>query len=160
MTSVVAKYDRRAGNIQPAPITAAPLVEISFAEPWWLIWDMSPVAAHVLAGKPKKAKSSLVLGACESVATGGRDYRRRLQKRPKKVLGGRPAPESMFLETSWPRLREGGATLLDYWLTSHPDARLVVIDKLTKIREPASGRNVVYAEDRAHIAEKRGERKE
>jgi hypothetical protein len=177
-TSVVANYLRRAENIQPAPINAARLAEISFAEPGWIIRDMLPVGVHIPAGKPKKGKSRLALGACASVASGGRTcgvkvvregtsphlrlggYRPRLHKRPKKVLGGRPAPERVYLETSWPRLHEGGATLLDDWLTSHPHTRLVVIGTLARIREPASGRNV-YAEDRAHVAEsKHGERDE
>jgi hypothetical protein len=129
---VVAKSDRQARNIQPTAITAAELAAIGFAEPEWIIQDVLPVGVHILAGKPKKGKSWLALGACTSIATGAKDVRegtspylasednqRRLQKRLRKVLDGRPAPERTYVETSWPRLHEGGAKLLDDWLTRH-----------------------------------------
>lgn len=167
---MVAMSDRQAGGVRPVPKTAAQLAAIGFAEPEWVIQDMVPVGVHLLAGKPKKGKSWLALGACESVATGGRafgakdtrqgkslylaleDNERRLQKRLRKVLGGRPAPETMYLQTSWPRLDEGGGELLRDWLRLHPDTRLVVIDTLAKIRKPVRGQNV-YAEDYGALEE-------
>jgi len=58
----------------------------------------------------------------------------------------------MHLHTEWPRLDQGGAELLDESLTKHPDARLVVIDTLARIRKPVGGKNV-YAEDYAALQE-------
>ena len=110
----------------------------------------------------------MALGMCEAVAVGGvafgtrrveqgdtlylalEDNVKRLKKRLKKVLDGRDAPERMHLHTEWPRLDEGGAEQLDAWLTEHPDARLVVIDTLAKIRRPVSGANV-YGDDYAAL---------
>jgi len=127
-----------------------------------------PEGLSLLVGKPKKGKSWMGLGMCEAVAAGGvafgtrrveqgdtlylalEDNHKRLQKRLKKVLGGAPAPDRMHLHVEWPRLDEGGAELLDEWLTDHPGARLVVIDTLAKIRQPARGSNV-YAEDYAAL---------
>jgi hypothetical protein len=150
------------------PITAADLMAMEFEPTRWVVPDVLPEGLSLLAGKPKKGKSWMALGMCEAVAVGGvafgtrrvdegdtlylalEDNHKRLQKRLKKVLGGRAAPEKMHLHTVWPRLDEGGAEQLDEWLTEHPEARLVVIDTLAKIRKPAAGANV-YAEDYAAL---------
>jgi hypothetical protein len=153
---------------RPAPISAVELMGMEFAPTRYVIADILPEGLLLLAGKPKKGKSWMALAACADVAAGGvafgskrveqgstlylalEDNVKRLQKRLRKVLDGRPAPEGMHVEVSWPRLDEGGAELLDEWLTEHPDARLVVIDTLAKIRRPARGQNV-YAEDYAAL---------
>ena len=108
------------------------------------------------------------LGMCEAVAVGGvafgikrveqgdtlylglEDNEKRLKKRLQKILNGASAPDNMYLRTEWPRLNEGGAEALDAWLTAHPDARLVVIDTLAKIRKEGRGQNI-YAEDYAAL---------
>ncbi len=161
--------DRRDNRKErPAPISAAALMEMEFPPTRWVVPDVLPEGVTLLVGKPKKGKSWMALGMCESVAVGGvalgtkrveqgdtlylalEDNVKRLRKRLKKVLDGRAAPERMHLHTEWPRLDEGGAEALDEWLTEHPDARLVVIDTLAKIRRPVGGANV-YAEDYAAL---------
>jgi hypothetical protein len=149
-------------------MTAAELMGLTFEPTRWVVPDVLPEGLSLLVGKPKKGKSWMALGLCEAVATGGvafgtrrveqgdtlylalEDGYKRLQKRLKKVLNGAPAPDRMHLHTEWPRLDEGGAELLDEWLTEHPEARLVVIDTLAKIRQPPRGANV-YTEDYAAL---------
>jgi hypothetical protein len=150
------------------PITAAELMGMDFAPTRWVVPDVLPEGLTLLVGKPKKGKSWMALGTCEAVAVGGvafgtkrveqgdtlylalEDNRKRLRKRLQKILDGRPAPERMHLHTEWPRLDEGGAEHLDEWLTKHPEARLVVVDTLAKIRKPARGQSV-YTEDYAAL---------
>jgi hypothetical protein len=150
------------------PITAAELMGMEFAPTRWVVPDVLPEGLTLLVGKPKKGKSWMALGTCEAVAVGGvafgtkrveqgdtlylalEDNRKRLRKRLQKILDGRPAPERMHLHTEWPRLDEGGAERLDEWLTGHPEARLVVVDTLAKIRKPARGQSV-YTEDYAAL---------
>jgi hypothetical protein len=146
------------------PMTAEKLLGMEMHPVRWIVPDILPEGLTLLVGKPKKGKSWMAMGLAEAVAAGGvafgtrrvekgnalylalEDNTRRLQKRLKKVLAGRSAPSGMYIETVWPRLEEGGATALDEWLTKHPEARLVVIDTLAKIRKPARGKNV-YHED-------------
>jgi hypothetical protein len=143
-------------------------MNLPFGPTRWVVPGVLPEGLTLLVGKPKKGKSWMALNMCEAVAVGGvvfgtkrvdqgdtlylalEDNTKRLQKRLRKVLDGRAAPEKMYLHTVWPRLDEGGAEQLDAWLTEHPEARLVVIDTLAKIRKPAGGANV-YAEDYAAL---------
>ncbi len=150
------------------PITAAELMDMEFEPTRWVVPDVLPEGVTLLAAKPKKGKSWMALGLCEAVAIGGvalgtrpveqgdtlylalEDNKKRLKKRLKKILDGRPAPEKMHLHTSWPRLDEGGTEKLDDWLTDHPEARLVVIDTLVKVRRLPRSQNV-YREDYAAL---------
>ncbi len=152
----------------PSTVTAAELMDMTFDPTRWVVPDVLPEGLSLLVGKPKKGKSWMALGMCEAVAVGGvalgtrrveqgdtlylalEDNKKRLQKRLKKILNGRSAPDRMHLHTEWPSLDEGGAEQLDAWLTEHPDTRLVVIDTLAKIRRAGRGQNI-YAEDYAAL---------
>jgi hypothetical protein len=74
------------------------------------------------------------------------DNPRRLQGRLRKVLTGEKPPRGLVLTDRWPRLGEGGLEAIEAWLISRPDARLVIVDTLEKIRTKSAGRNV-YRED-------------
>ena len=152
----------------PATMTAAELMGKTFEPTRWVVPDVLPEGLSLLVGKPKKGKSWMGLGMCEAVAVGGvafgikrveqgdslylalEDNEKRLKKRLQKILNGASAPDNMHLRTEWPRLDEGGAEALDAWLTEHPNARLVVIDTLAKIRKEGRGQNI-YAEDYAAL---------
>ena len=68
------------------------------------------------------------------------DTPRRLQSRMRKILDGHRAPHGLTLATMCPPLPEGGAALIDGWLTRNPDARMVVVDVFAKVRgRPLAG---------------------
>ncbi len=152
----------------PPTMTAAELMDMEFEPTRWVVPGVLPEGLSLLVGKPKKGKSWMALGMCEAVAVGGvafgtkrvekgdtlylalEDNKKRLKKRLQKILNGAAAPDNMHLHTEWPRLDEGGAEALDAWLTEHPDARLVVIDTLARIRKEGRGQNI-YAEDYAAL---------
>jgi RecA-family ATPase len=144
--------------------TAAELMDEELPPIREVVPRILPEGVSLLAGKPKLGKSWLCLGLCIATATGGHalgktkvekgaalylaleDNRRRMRKRLKKLLTHSAPPRDLHIALEWPRLNEGGADELRAWLNENPDARLVVIDTLAKIREPARGQNV-YAED-------------
>jgi hypothetical protein len=158
----------RNGRI-PETVTAADLMASELPPVRWGVRGVLPEGVTLLAGKPKLGKSWLALGLCVAVAAGGvalgtrqveqgdvlylalEDNRRRLQKRLGKMLCG-PAPKGLEIATAWPKLDEGGVEALRAWLGEHPEARLVAVDTLAKIRPRTRGQNV-YQEDYAALEE-------
>jgi len=149
-------------------ITAADLMAQELPPPTWIVPGILPEGVTLLAGKPKLSKSWMALGIGVAVATGGvtlgtkhmeegsclylalEDNVRRLQRRLRKLLRGERAPEKLHIATEWSRLDDGGVEQLRDWLSTHQDARLIVIDTLAKVRPRQSGKNV-YAEDYAAL---------
>jgi len=119
--------------------------------------------AALLVARPKLGKSWLALGLSIAVATGGRalgtidvdagdvlylaleDGPRRLQGRL-KALTDRP-PERLTFATEWPRFDQGGLAAAEAWLQAHPDARLLVVDTLARVRPPVDARASLYGGD-------------
>jgi hypothetical protein len=76
------------------------------------------------------------------------DTPRRLQGRLVTMLEvAEEAPGRLDLMTEWPRLDDGGLDAIGAWLEVHPDARLVVIDTLAKIRARTKRRDSNAYED-------------
>lgn len=172
----MAEQEIRAERKGPVVSNAAALLEMSFAPVQWGVRGILPEGVTILSGDPKIGKSWLLYQAVIAVATGkplwpGRepeqvgdafylaleDNDRRLQRRLKKLLpyfsrvekGRRietPDVSRLHYVTEWPRAEEGVEQLAD-WLRAHPNCRLVVIDTLSKFRNPEPGRKSAYAHD-------------
>jgi hypothetical protein len=154
---------------KPETVTAVDLMAAQLPPVRWGVRGVLPEGVTLLAGKPKLGKSWLALGLCVAVVAGGvalgtrqveqgdalylalEDNRKRLQMRLGKMLRG-PAPEGLEIATAWPKLDEGGVEALEAWLQEHPEARLVAVDTLAKIRPRTRGQNV-YQEDYAALEE-------
>lgn len=136
--------------------TARELMEEVFPETRWAVPRLIPAGFTLIAGSPKVGKSWLAGNLAMAVGSGGKafgtidveagdvlylaleDNGRRLQKRLKMMLQGAPAPDRLTLETVSPKMHEGGAELITDWLDAHPDARLVIVDVLKKVRGSAA----------------------
>jgi RecA-family ATPase len=125
----------------------------------------------LFAGKPKAGKSRLLLDVAIAVATDGftldhihcaegdvlycalEDSERRLQSRLRKLQSG--FPERLFYVTELQRLSAGGLEQIRDWITTHPQARLVIIDTLAMVREGRKREETHYDADYAAILELR-----
>ena len=151
--------------------TAPELMAADFPEPKWAVEGILPEGATLLAGLPKVGKSWLGLGLAVSVASGGRalgkiqvqkgavlylaleDPGRRVQSRLGKVLASSAPPPLLTITVACPPIAAGGSERICSWLDKHPDARLVIVDVLARVRS-ASGQNVPrYDADYAAITE-------
>lgn len=158
------EFHRNVRRSCPETFTAADLMAKELPPVRWIVPGVLPEGVTLLVGKPKLGKSWFALGLCIAVASGGmalgarsvergevlylalEDNERRLQKRISKMLGGDDVPDGLHMQTEWSRVDEGGAEALESWLEAHPDARLVVVDVLQRVR-PRAGNSNVYEAD-------------
>lgn len=131
----------------------------------WAVPNLLPQGLTMLVGKPKMRKSWFALALALAIASGGRalgtipveqgdvlylaleDSKHRLQSRQRKILSGAAAPRRLTYMTAAPRLDQGCVGIVETWLRRHPDARLVIIDVLAKVKPLQSGRGSMYDED-------------
>ena len=122
-----------------------------------------------MGGRPKMGKSLLALNLGMSVAAGGlalgqkacqagdvlylalEDGERRLKDRSLRLLAGEAASDRFEYETSWPDIDNGGLDYIEAWLVNHPDARLVVVDTLKKLRPARKANQDIYDHDYAAL---------
>lgn len=148
-------------------VSAVELLQKQFAPVAWAVADVLPEGAFLLGGRPKMGKSWLALSLALAVATGGRalgravvqqgdvlvlaleDNERRLQERLLTLLAGdeRADVSRLTLRTDCPRLDKGGTLVVQSWLEAHPDARLVVVDTLAKVKPRRRAGGDAYADD-------------
>jgi hypothetical protein len=157
--------------IRPAPATMTmdELLNLQFAPVKWTVPGIICEGLTIFAGRPKLGKSWSVLDwglavvgdrqALDSVIceTGDvlvlalEDSKRRLQGRLQK-LGAKPN-RRMTVCVEWPRINEGGIDAICTWLDQHPDARLIVIDTLAKVRPRGISTKDAYQADTDALAE-------
>jgi hypothetical protein len=160
-----------AGRIGPVPdgptltgtgIDAADLLAMDLAPLRMVVPGLLPEGTAVLVAPPKVGKSCLVYQLAVEVSLGGEllgervasgsalyfaleDGLRRGQDRLRAALGGRTLPRGR-LEVRWsaPRIGEGLEGQIAAWLDAHPDAAMVAIDTLGRVKPRGRERSNAY----------------
>ena len=163
------ELQRRHQGLRRHRWTAAELMGVQFPPARYAVPGVVAEGVNLLCGPPKIGKSWLALSLAVAVATGGQafgtldvakgdvlylaleDTGRRLQNRLRKVLAEKDAPEGLTLETQCPPFPEGAAHVRA-WLGQHPEARLVIIDVLARVRG-ASSTTSAYSDDYAAVGQ-------
>lgn len=144
-------------------ITASSLLDKQFAPQHELIEGMLAPGLYILAGASKIGKSWLVLQIAHCVSMGlplwGRkvqksevlylaleDTERRIQSRLMRICGGETGEIAFATEAEV--LGRGFEEQVTNYLHKHPQAKLVIVDTLIKVREMNS-RGSAYADDYA-----------
>jgi hypothetical protein len=151
----------------PKPRSASYLITTEFKPVMFTIENLLPEGVFLLVASPKVGKSWLALQCALAVASGGdvlgeqakqgdvlflalEDNDRRLKSRLAKLgaeLLSAAALDRLQFETQWPRVDDGGAELIEAWLAEHPEARLIVVDVLERIRPARDSKANAYGED-------------
>ena len=149
-------------------ISAEALMSMKFEDVRWVVETLIPEGLTILAGAPKIGKSWLVSELATETGAGGflfgryacpngpvlmlalEDNPRRLQSRFLKMQA--KAPAALEIRNAWPRLNEGGVDAIAKWLDIHPDARLVIIDTLAKVKPKAAKGAAGYDADSDALA--------
>lgn len=140
--------------------TADQLLATEFPPMRWAVDGVLAEGVNVLAGAPKFGKSWMALGLAVAIADGGfafgripveegdvlylalEDNGRRLKSRLRLLLGDAPGPRRLVLATRW-----DGIEAVETWLKNHPEARLVVVDVLQRVRPPQLRGEATYGAD-------------
>lgn len=151
-------------------VTLAELQHKPFDPETWVVEDILPEGACLLAAKYKSKKSWLALAIGLPIALGGKALGRlpvaqgrvlyldlegkqqRIKKRTRAILGvqNRPWPANFHVYTTWPQGNDG-MDRLEQWFRIYPDTRLVVIDVLSDFRRPMDKYEQPYQYDRATV---------
>lgn len=145
------------------------LQKLHLDPPEWIIERILPVGVCILAAKPKMRKSFLMLSISLAIANGGKalgclevkrggvlyidlDSRKwRIRARVSQMLQkGDPWPSNFQVVDTW---SNGDEAIQDlrYYLMTHPETKLVVIDVIADFRRPINRFEQPYNYDRDTI---------
>jgi hypothetical protein len=148
-------------------ITLAELQHKHIDDLRWVVEDIAPEGALLIAAKPKAKKSWLALNLGLAIAMGGRALgrynvlqgdvlyldlegnQRRIQSRVRQILGVEDVrwPANFHVHIEW-GVGDACINQLREWLLLHPATSAIVVDLLHEVRPPIDPRADRYAYDR------------
>lgn len=157
--------DEEIMNDEKVPVNMSTLYDMQLEVMVPIITGLLYPGVVILAGPPKVGKSYLVLQIAYDVSQGLQclghevaqstvlylaleDSLTRVRNRLYKQFGDN-ASDNLYIQTSCPRVSEGFVAWLHGFIQMHPNTRLVIVDTLQMIRDPAHKSN--YAADYAFI---------
>ncbi len=166
-----ARKPARAPRVIRAGVDAADLLARDLPPLRWIVPEIIPEGTTIIAAPPKVGKSCLVYQVAVEASIGGEllgrrvkpgavlylaleDGERRGQDRLRAALAGRTMPRGR-LEVRWDahNIGEGLEDDIGTWLDEHPDAVMVAIDTLGKVRAHTDGRRNAYEVDVQALSE-------
>jgi len=152
-------------RIDPVTIDAAHLIGLTLPPLRWVVPDLLPEGTTIIAAEPKVGKSCLVYQIAVEASIGGdllgrrvspgsvlylalEDGQRRGRDRLLAALAGRTMPEGRLgIRWSSNLIGKGLEQDIETWLDGHPDAVMVAIDTLGKVRPGTDGKRGAYEVD-------------
>jgi hypothetical protein len=157
---------------RPVVQTAQALLQKVIAPARWAVEDLIAEGVTLLAAKPKKGKTVLMLNLSGSVAVGAcaigalkttmgdvlylalEDNEVRMQRRLQAIYAEEgETPSRLHIAYEWLPLDRGGLDALDEWMDAYPTTRLIVIDTLEHVRAERTSSGSVYADDYKAVRE-------
>ena len=132
--------------------SAIDLRAMDLPTPKYIVDGVLPEGASLLVAKPKVGKSMFMQHIAVAIATGGKALgkvdveqgrvlylllegsKRGLKRRMEAMIPAGPWPECLHFAQAWPRADQDGIDLLERFIATYPDTRLVVVDTLHHIR--------------------------
>ena len=137
---------------------AIDLARMELPEPQYIVGGVLPEGASLLVAKPKVGKSMLMQQIAVAVAMGGKALgkidvekgrvlylmlegsKRGLKRRLEAMIPDGDWPDNLHFAQRWPSVPEGGVDLLERFIATYPDTRLIIVDTLQRIRGPVDTR--------------------
>ncbi len=145
--------------------SATDLRAMDLPTPKYIVDGVLPEGASLLVAKPKVGKSMLMQHIAVAIASGGKALgkvdveqgrvlylllegsKRGLKRRIEAMIPTGPWPECLHFAQAWPRADQGGIDLLERFIATYPDTRLIIVDTLQHIRARADTRRMLYEVD-------------
>jgi len=143
----------------PPIISSYDLSRKQFEPLKYAVPELLPTGLIILVGKQKIGKSWLDLNIGIAIAKGGtalgkwqcsqgrvlylalEDNERRIQERQNLLLGpDTEKPKLLEIALEWPRLHNNGLPMIEEWIETHPDARLIIVDPWVMVRPVVKAR--------------------
>ncbi len=160
------------GRITPADplfelsiFNAVDLSQMNLPEPRHIVDGVLPEGASLLVAKPKVGKSMLMQQIAVAIAMGGKALgrvdvergrvlylllegsKRGLKRRLHAMIPEGNWPANLHFAQTWPSVQDGGVELLERFVSTYPDTRLIVIDTLKHMRGRFDARRSLYETD-------------
>lgn len=149
------------------PITAAELDKLDIPPIEWLVDKILPIGLSMIGAPGKYYKSYMALGLCVAICNGSNflgfdcnkhaclyldleSTKRRPKNRLDQIIKSGDKPDNLYIITGEDdpgRIGNGFEQQIEYQLKEHPDIKLIVVDVLQMIRQPAKRNQTGYDRD-------------